>query len=331
MLITLLLLSGLALLAVGGELLVRGSVTTAQHVGVSPLLIGIVLIGFGTSTPELITSIAAARLGSPDIAYGNIVGSNTANLLLVIGAAALVRPLRVTSVALKRDGVLMLAVCALFIGLAVVTAMPRVVGVALVTLLLGYLLLVVRQERTGGPVGHTSAYERAEAIEELRDATVKEPAGIGNGRRQWPLLAIAFAVTGLALMVLGGNLLVDSAVKLARNLAVPEAVIGLTIVAVGTSMPELVASLVAALRGHGDVALGNVIGSCLYNILGIGGATAMISPGPIPESLVRFDLPVMLAASVLMLLFALNGRHIWRIEGAVLLGGYVGYLYVLLP
>lgn len=321
----LLLLGGLALLALGGELLVRGAVRLAERMGVSPLLIGLTLVGFGTSTPELVTSVQAALVGSPGIAVGNVVGSNIANVLLILGLAALLSPIRVSGGALRRDGVLGVAAALAVVVIGLALPLGRVVGAALLAGLVAYLVLAWRTERAGTE-GWSAAASKAEAFEGTHP-TLHAPA-VGTGGL---LLSLGMALAGLALVVFGGRLLVDGAVGLARSLGISETVIGLTIVAVGTSTPELVTSLVAAARRQSDVALGNVLGSNIYNLLGILGVTALISPTVVPPEIARFDSLVMLAVAVLLLVFASTGWRIGRREGGALLAGYAAYVWWIWP
>lgn len=329
-----LLLGGLALLVVGGELLVRGAVAVAERLGMSPLLIGLTLVGFGTSTPELVTSVQAALAGSPGIAVGNIVGSNIANILLILGLSALITPVAVQSNALRRDGVFVVVTALLLALVSYAFTLDRIAGVLFLGLLATYLVYAYRQERThvADVDGHTSAYEKAEAYDELHTGPIRHQREVKSwAERMGPLLPLAIALAGLAIVVVGGKLLVDGAIGIARSYGMSEAVIGLTIVAVGTSMPEFVTSVVAALRRHGDVALGNIMGSNIYNVLGIGGVTALISPTDVPAQIVTFDNPVMIAASLALFMFAWSGYRISRLEGAVLLAAYALYLYSLLP
>ena len=330
-----LLAGGLVLLLAGGELLVRGAVAVAERAGMSPLLIGLTLVGFGTSTPELVTSVQAAIAGSPGIAVGNIVGSNIANILLILGLAALVTPITVASSALARDGMIVLATAVAFAVVGYVWQLDRLVGAAGIALLVAYIVYAWRQEsipRTVEQEGHTSAYERGEAFEELHKGPLQDQAGAKQlADRLGPFVPVLMALAGLALVVGGGKMLVDGAVGIARAYGISETVIGLTIVAVGTSMPELVTSIVAALRGHSAVALGNVLGSNIYNILGIGGATALMAPTAMPTEIVRFDNLVMIAASMLLLVLARSGFRINRTEGALMVACYVGYLWALWP
>lgn len=320
------LLGGLALLVTGGELLVRGAVRVATRMGVSPLVIGLTLVGFGTSTPELVTSLQAGLSGAPGIAYGNIVGSNISNILLIIGVSAILFPITVRSSALKRDGSVMVVAAVLFAGLAAVMPLERWAGAALMTGLVGYIYLAFRQERVAEPDGHGAVYDKSVALQDVDPATIPEEKPTGT-----LAFALAVAVSGLALVVLGGHLLVTGAVTLARSFDISETVIGLTVVAIGTSMPELVTSVVAGIRRQSDVAFGNIVGSNIYNILGIGGMTAVVAPGAVPEDIIGFDNIVMVGVSLLMLACAYTRLQIGRTEGAVLIAGYVAYLLVIWP
>lgn len=320
------LLGGLLLLIVGGELLVRGAVRVATRLGVSPLVIGLTLVGFGTSAPELVTSVQAALGGSPGIAWGNVVGSNIANILLILGGSALLLPIAVASHALKRDGAVMVVVIVAFTLLALLVPLGRLVGAAFLAALVVYVVLAFRQERQNAPEGHGAAFDKAVAAQEADPALRPEIPPRGS-----MALAVLTALGGLGLVVVGGYLLVGGAVDLARSLGISETVIGLTIVAVGTSMPELVTSLMAALRREADVAFGNVVGSNIYNILGIGGATALIAPSRVPQEIVTFDSWVMIGASLVVVLLAYTGARLSRREGALLLAGYVAYIAWLWP
>ncbi|MGR3320300.1 MAG: calcium/sodium antiporter [Pseudooceanicola sp.] len=319
----LLLLAGFVLLVGGGELLVRGAVQVAERLGISPLVIGLTLVGFGTSMPELVTSVQAGLSGSPGIAFGNVVGSNIANILLIAGASALITPIVVARSALRRDAVAMLAVAVLFSVLAALVPMGREIGAGLIAALAAYIWFVIRQERAMADGG---------AIHDKSAALAAADPGLAAPHKARPLgVPLLIALGGLILVVAGGSLLVDGAVALARGFGVSETVIGLTIVAVGTSMPELVTSVIAAVKRQGDVAFGNVVGSNIYNVLGIGGTTALLAPSNVPPEIVRFDAPLMVGVSGLLVLFAATGSRIARREAAVLVAGYVAYLWMLWP
>jgi cation:H+ antiporter len=306
-----LLVAGFGLLLFGGEALVRGSVAVARRFNLSPLLIGLTLVGFGTSTPELVTSIQAAMIGSPGIAVGNVVGSNICNILFILGIAAIIQPLRADPAAFARDGTVLAlsaAICGAFVA---VGHLGRLAGTVLVSCLAAYVIFTFLRERRMPDASATLHAEEASAAD--------------PGPRSL-LLALIFTFGGIGMTVLGADLLVDAAVFLARAYGVSETVIGLTIVAVGTSLPELVTSLVAAVRRQPDVAFGNVVGSNIFNALGILGVTALVQPIPIPTEILRLDLWVMLAATALLIVFTVTGWRLNRIEGGVFLGFYAAYL-----
>lgn len=320
------LFGGLVLLIAGGEFLVRGAVQIATSLSVSPLVIGLTLVGFGTSTPELVTSVQAALAGAPGIAYGNIVGSNIANILLIVGASALLSPMLIASSALKRDGAVMLAATVLFAALAYAMPLGRVVGVSFVFVLAAYIFFAFRQERSATAPDHSAVYDNSVALQDTDKAL--SPEALAQNSLLWSGL---IAVGGLVLVGAGGSLLVDGAVALARGFGISETVIGLTTVAIGTSMPELVTSVVAGLRKQGDVVFGNIVGSNIYNILGIVGFTALIAPGSVPVEIVTFDNLVMIGVTLALVAFAWTGLRIARWEGAILLSGYAVYLYTIWP
>lgn len=303
------------LLAVGGEGVIRGAVGVARRLGVSELLSGLVLVGFGTSAPELLTSVRAAMSGSPGIAVGNVVGSNICNSLLVVGIVALARPIAVSPAAIQRDGLVMLGVSALFVWLALAFGeLTRPIGWLFAGLLAAYVFAAWWMERRGGP---------AAAVHE-GEAHTHDPAPVALG---WALL---MAAAGLALLVVGADLLVKGAVTVARLAGMSETVIGLTIVAVGTSLPELVATLAAALKGRSDVAIGNVLGSGVYNVLGILGITALVHPFAIPADLTAVDWGVFVGSGALLLFHARTGARVTRPEGTTLLAAYGAYVTYLL-
>lgn len=306
------ILGGLALLLAGGELLVRGAVAVAKRLGVSPLMIGLTLVGFGTSTPELVASVDAALAGSAGIAVGNVVGSNIANILLILGISAALMPVTVLKGPLKRDGAVLLASALLAVGVTLTGHLGRPAGAVLVALLLAYVFWVYRSERTSGEAA-------------LADDTVAEKS---DAPGMSLVAGIALAVAGLGAVILGADLLVGGAIQVAKAWGVSDTLIGVTLVAVGTSMPELVTSVMAALRKHSDVAFGNIVGSNIYNVLGILGVTALVQPLDVPAQIASFDIWVMLAVSALLVIFAWTSGRISRREGWILLAFYAAYIAV---
>lgn len=309
------LAGGLVLLAFGGELVVRGAVGVARRFGVSELMIGLTLVGFGTSSPELAASLSAALSGSPGIAVGNVVGSNISNVLLIFGLVAIIRPIQIDARALQRDGWVMLAATAIFIGVAVVLdEISRITGAIFLAALLGYLVLTFLMERRSTP-----AAQMYEAGAKLHDPA---PAPL------WQ--SASFAIAGLAMLIFGADLLVGGAKTVARAAGLSETIIGLTIVALGTSLPELVTSVMAALKGRSDVAFGGIIGSNIYNILGILGITALVQPIAVPADLLARDWAALYVATLLIMLHANTGGRVNRLEGGFLLLHYIGYCWLLL-
>ncbi len=304
----LLILIGFVGLAIGGELLVRGAVAVARRLGVSPLMIGLTLVGFGTSMPELVTSVQAALVGAPGIAVGNVVGSNICNVLLILGAAAVLRPVTASAGAFRRDGAVLVGASLLCLWAILSGDIGRLVGALFVLLLVGFIAFIYFAER-----GATAGPHAAEA-----DATAPVRGGLG--------VAIPMFLGGVALTVLGARFLVMGAIDLALAMGVSDAVIGLTVVAIGTSLPELVTSVVAAIRRQSDVAFGNVIGSNIFNIFGILGVTALVQPIAVPAEIARLDIWVMLGATATLLVVTVTGWRITRWEGGLMLGGYAAYL-----
>ena len=306
-----LLALGLVLLVAGGDTLVRGATTAARSLGVSPLLIGLTLVGMGTSAPELVTSLTAVLAGSPGIAMGNVVGSNTANVLLILGLAALISPIVVDRKAFRRDGWMLILSTAICVAAVVAGTIDYRWGLAMLAGLAVYLLWAWMGERR-----HRD--REARKYEHLTEDAPDARGGLWAG--------LGLAVIGIALTVGGARLLVDNAVIVAREVGVSDTLIGLTVVAVGTSLPELVTSAVAAFRRHSDVALGNVIGSNIYNVLGILGITALVAPIRVPAEIIRLDIWVMVAATALVVLFVRTGMRIVRLEGLALLVAYGCYI-----
>ena len=302
---------GLVVLVVGGELVVRGASGLAVGFGISPVIIGLTVVAFGTSSPELAVSLGAALEGDPDVAIGNVVGSNIYNILLVLGLAALIGPLIVRQQLIRFDVPLVIGVSVLLWLFVLDGSLSRLEGGVLFGLLVAYLAISIRSGRK----------ESSSVTEEYREAI--EPLASDRSRLKDVLLFAA----GLGALMLGANALVTGATDLARSLGVSELVLGLTVVAIGTSMPELVTSVMAALRGQRDLAVGNVVGSNIFNILGVLGLTAILAPGgiPVPGNAISFDIPVMTAVAVACLPLAFTGRILRRWEGALFVAYAVIY------
>ncbi|WOI58386.1 calcium/sodium antiporter [Palleronia sp. LCG004] len=296
---------GFVLLVAGGEALVRGAVAVAARMGVSPLLVGLTLVGFGTSTPELVTSLQAAIDGRPGIAIGNVVGSNIANILLILGIAAVIAPIAAARMGFLRDGVAFGGAALLCMAVVLHGTLERWLGLVLAGALVVYLVVAYLSDR-----GDPDAVETGETA----------PARPGA---LWASLALV--VGGIAVTILGARLAVDAAVELALLWGMSETVVGLTIVAVGTSLPELVTSVLAALRREQAIAFGNVVGSNIYNILGILGVTALVLPVEVPPQIARLDIWVMMAATLALVLLVAVRQRIGRLAGAAFLTGYAGY------
>jgi cation:H+ antiporter len=305
------ILAGLVLLVVGGELLVRGAVATALRFGVSAMVIGLTLVGFGTSTPELVTSLEAAFLGAPGIAVGNVVGSNTANILLILGLAAAITPIGVDRATLRRDGTVVMLAALACLAAVLSGDVGRVAGAILVTLLAGYVYYTYRHPPPPA-------------------ARPEDPALVPGPAPQRLATGLILFAAGLALTILGADLLVGGAIELARAWQVSDVVIGVTIVAIGTSLPELVTSITAAVRKQPDIALGNIIGSNIFNVLGILGVTALVHPVEVPAAILALDIWAMLGATVLLLVCAATGARLSRGEGGLFLAAYAAYLVVLI-
>lgn len=299
---------GLLLLIAGAELLVRAALQLAQRLHVRPLIIGLSLVAFGSTAPQLTVSLQAAYQGAPDVALGSVVGSNIFNVLVILGLAALIIPLRVSRQLVRLDLPLMIAASALVYGLALNGYLGRFEGLLLVLGLAGYLAMLWHQSRH-----HARTYPSPDPA--------SRPAG-----RFW-LGAALQILLGLGLLSLAGHLLLEAAVEVATDLGLSERIIGLTVVAVCTSLPELAAALIAALRGEREIAVGTVIGSNLFNLLAVLGLTALVAPEPlsISPNALDFDLPVMLGVAVLSLPVFYSGYRVTRAEGMVFLGLYLVY------
>jgi len=299
------LLSGLILLILGAELMVRAAVRLAARLHVRPLIIGLTIVALGSSAPQMAVSLQATLAHNPDIAVGSVIGSSIFNILVTLGLSALIIPLRVSRQLVRLDIPLMIGASLLVFVLAWNEQIGRFDGVLLLAALALYLGLLLRQSR-----------HSARPHSELPQAP----------QAPW-FSSLLMIIVGLALLVFAGHLLLGAAVAVATDLGFSERVIGLTVVAVGTSLPELATSLIAALRGQRDIAVGNVIGANLFNLLGVLGVTALIAPTPLSVSpnALDFDLPVMLGVAALCLPVFYSGYRVTRAEGLLLLGLYAAY------
>jgi len=303
-------LGGFVLLFGGAEWLVRGALTISKRFRVSPLLIGMTVVAFCTSAPELVVSVTAAIEGRSDIALGNIVGSNIFNILGVLGAAALIAPIAVRPAELKRDTATMIG-AALLLAIAMQFGeLTRVMGLLLFTGLVAYIWFSYRFERRNPDCPSAELHR-------LESAEITSPDSFARG--------IVLVVAGLACLVIGSRLLIIGATDIALLLGVSEAVVGLTLVAVGTSLPELATSVVAAVRRQSDVAVGNVVGSNIFNILGILGISALLRPIEVADQMAQIDVWVMVAVSVGLAPFLLIRGRIGRITGSLFLALYIAY------
>jgi cation:H+ antiporter len=309
----LLFVAGFGLLIGGAEMLVRGASRLACTLGVSPLIIGLTVVALGTSSPELAVGIQSSLLGSGQVGLGNVVGSNIVNILLVLGLSATITPLIVAQQLVRLEVPLMIGISVLVLVLGLDGAIGQLDGLVLVAGLLAYTVFSVRQSRK----------ESRQVQEEYAQEFGRKACGsLWDG-----VFQLALVVGGLALLVIGSRWLVDGAVALARVLGLSELIIGLTVVAIGTGTPELVVCVAASIRGEGDIAVGNVVGSNIYNVLAVLGLTAAVARSgvAVPAAALAFDIPVMIAVAVACLpIFFLDGR-IARWEGVLFLGYYVAY------
>jgi cation:H+ antiporter len=314
MTLLLLFLAGLVLLLFGAELLVRGASRLALALGLAPIVVGLTVVSIGTSTPEIAISLGAAWNGTPDLALGNIVGSNIANVLLILGLVALIVPLVVHRQLVWLDVPLMIAASGLVFAMALDGIIARWEGAALVVCAVAYIVFLIRMGKR-----HP---EQVPDDPELAEAAPKARAG-----RQVLLMTV-----GLIMLVFGARFLVDAATQVATALGLSDLIIGLTVVAVGTSLPEIATSILSALRGQRDLAVGNVVGSNIFNLLLVLGLTALVSGQGVPVSraAINFDLPVMIAVAIACLPIFFNGHRIARWEAAIFLGYYIAYTVYLL-
>ncbi len=314
------LIAGLVLLVAGAEVLVRGAAKLAAQFGISPLVIGLTVVAFGTSAPETAVSVQASLNGSGDIAIGNVVGSNIANVLLILGTTALVAPLVVSRQLIRLDVPIMIGASLVTFGLAWDSQLSRIDGAILFSAVVIYTLFLVISSRRENAAGADDEFAKEFGLDE----PAKPHAGLINA---------GLVLGGLVLLVVGSNFLVEGAVALARALGLSELVIGLTVIAIGTSLPELATSIMAAFRGERDIAVGNIVGSNIFNLLCVLGLASLVSPQAIGVSsnALAFDFPVMIAVAVACLPIFFAGYCIKRWEGALFLAYYVAYtLYLVL-
>lgn len=306
------LILGFVLLVAGAESFVRGAAKLAAVVGLSPLVIGLTVVSYGTSAPELAVSLQASLQGQAEIALGNVIGSNIFNILMTLGIAALIVPLTVAQQLIRLDVPIMIGVTALMLMFAVDGELGRVDGLILLVGSVVYTAFLVYQSRKESDVEVQAEYE-------------KEYAGTDPRSWQQAVKNLLLLVVGLAILVVGANMLVSGATTIAESLGVSQLIIGLTIVAIGTSLPELATSLVACYRGERDIAVGNVVGSNIFNILTILGVTATLTGVPVSSAAMSFDIPVMLAVAVASLPIFYTGNRISRWEGMLFISYYVAY------
>lgn len=304
---------GIALLVAGAEIFVRGASRIAILAGISPLVVGLTIVAFGTSAPEVAVSVQAALSGSSDLALGNVVGSNICNVLLILGISALIAPLVVNQQLVRLDVPLMIAVSVAVLVMGLDGGISRIDGILLIAGAVAYTSFLIVQSRR-----ETSEIVQQYDSEFGPDEDVNEPGWGSN---------VLLILAGLLLLLFGSRWLVSGAVAIASALGVNQLIVGLTVVALGTSLPEVATSVVAALRGERDIAVGNVVGSNLFNLLLVLGLTAVVAPAGIPvhSSTLRFDLPVMIAAAAACLPIFFTGNRIDRWEGVLFLGYYIAY------
>lgn len=304
----LLVAGGLVGLYFGAEWLLRGSIALATKLAIPTLIVSLVIVGFGTSMPELLVSVRAALSGSSDIALGNVVGSNTANILLIIGACAMIFPITHWDKGVKRDTYVMIGAAVLLLGLVQFTSIGRLAGLIMVALLLAYVAYAYVQGKG--------------SVEAVDDDEVKHETLSGG------FMALLI-LGGLATLFVGAELLVRGATSLARDFGVSEAVIGLTVVAVGTSLPELATGIMSALRKHSDIMIGNIVGSNIFNILFILGVTSALQPIAVAPRFGEFDVPVMLGVTIGFAFLLLSHLGVRRLTAGAMLVAYVGYTFAL--
>lgn len=307
------IVAGLLLLFFGGEGLLKGSVALARRFGLSDFMIGAVIVGFGTSMPELSVSVKAALDGASGIVLGNVVGSNTANILLILGVCAMICPILVSDRSLYRDVAVMVGAALVLCLIALTGVFNWIAGAGLVIALFAYLVYSYKEDR------RKTQKEKEETAAHIQEDT--------EGAVPLPLSkSVIYTLAGLVFLAVGASLLVEGATSIARGFGISESIIGLSLVAVGTSLPELATGVVAALRKHTDIIIGNIVGSNIFNILFILGLSAVIAPVDVSPQIARVDMWVMLAVSILLTIVLRTGHKITRPEGGLLVALYAGYM-----
>ncbi len=318
----LLLLLGIVFLVIAGDWMVRGAAALARHWGVPALIVGLTIVAFGTSAPELVVGVQSVLKGAGELAAGNVIGSNIANVLLALGLPALIMAIPTNMTGVARNTFVCLFATVLFIVLAFIakfTTNSELImwqGAILFSGIIIYLVWMFRLSKAGI---HDPILDEMTEIEEGED---------GLPTNVW--VSFFYVIVGIVGLVIGGKLIVDNAVLIAGTLGISETIIGLTIVAIGTSLPEIATVIVASYRGHSEVAIGNVLGSNVFNLFAVMGATAMTGPVPIEKELLTFDVWVMLASSTALLIFVLTRQPIGKKTGIIFLIGYVLYMLALL-
>ena len=305
-------IAGFIILVGGAEFLVRGAVNLADRLGIPPIVVGMTVVAIGTSAPELVVSLKATVAGSPGLALGNLVGSNIANVLLILGATCALKPIVDHPGSTAMDGYVLMGGSIIFVGLCLMGELSLFAGIVLLIAFFGFLGATYWRD-THDP---EAAADLVEEVEDLRGDPKPLPISFG------------FVVAGFVGLIYGADLLVQGGTEIARAFGVSEEVIGLTLFALGTSLPELAASLVAAFRGHPAVAIGNVVGSNLFNILGVGGVIASVATIPVADQISRFDIWIMLASTAVLLPVLLWGWRVTRLFGGLLLVAYTGYVWI---
>lgn len=302
------IIGGFLLLLGGGEFLVRGAVGISKKLGFSPLLIGLTVVAFSTSAPELLVSFTSALKGQVDLSIGNVVGSNIVNILFILGVSALITPIMVKGKEVRRDSWIMVIAAVALTIVSQFGIISRPVGLLFFAAIVAYVFFSYRAESK-----NSSPEAEAEAEEEIGDAP----------KSLW--VSIALVLVGLVALVFGSDLLVQGATAIALAWGVSEAVIGLTIVAIGTSLPELAASVISAIKGHSEMAIGNVVGSNIFNIFSILGLTAMVKPIHVNPQMAHFDMPVMIVVSLILTFLLVRREKLSRFTGVLFILAYVAY------